>query len=412
MKRWLSVFLTTAMVVALFVGIGGTALASETKTLNLWHWDPAQSNAISKIIADYEAEHPDVKVEMSVIDFANYRTKLKTSIPAGTGPDIIVTGSFAAYEMIPAGLFMDLTERIAASDIDLTKMPKATLDIYTIDGHIYGIPKDYDTIGLYYNKEMFDAAGLAYPDESWTWQDLREAAKKLTIPGKQWGYISTPYSQTGIENNIFQNNGRVVDESRLKSVINSPENIETLQFFLDFITVDHSSPTGQELLEMPADQMFMAEQAAMMVGGSWAVAPVRDVLGTKFDVTHLPKGKRQATIIHGLAFAGSSKTKYPEETWNFLRMCATEKAQAYQYDCTIPGYEGSAQKWVENFPDHNVQVFIDMASYAVGDYIPVHNPGGATDAFEQEFNRIWLGEKTVEQGLADAEAAMNEAMSQ
>jgi len=392
---------------------GGTQAGGDNIVLQFSHWDPAQTPAMQRMAADYRELYPGRDIEINVVDSANYRTKLKTDIPAGTGADIIVAGSFAAYDMIANNLFMDLTDRIANdSTIDLSMLPSSTLDIYTIDGRIYGIPKDFDTIALFYNKEMFDEAGIAYPDESWTWDDLKANAKALTNED-HYGFISTSLSQTGIANFIFMNGGKIVDETRTKSLLNSPENIETFKFFLSFITEDKSSPTQQDQIEITPQQIFMSEKAAMVVDGSWMVGTYDEALGDKFDIAPLPAGKNgRACEIHGLCFAMNVKTKYPEETWDFLRYASTKQAQAHQFDSTIPGYQGAADEWVANFPNHNVQVFLDAVDYAVGDYIPVNNPGGASDAMEMAWSRIWTGELTVEEGLAVAEDEMNKAMNE
>src|SRR5437588_657670 len=72
--------------------------------------------------------------------------------------------------------------------VEMDKFPEGLTTIYNFEGNQYAIPKDFDTVGLWYNKTMFDEAGLAYPDENWTWDDLYNAAKKLTKPdGSQYG---------------------------------------------------------------------------------------------------------------------------------------------------------------------------------------------------------------------------------
>ncbi|MCC9850777.1 extracellular solute-binding protein, partial [Streptococcus agalactiae] len=104
--------------------------------------------------------------------------------------------------------------------------------IYNIKGEQYAIPKDYDTIGLWYNKKMFDAAGVSYPDETWDWNKLKEAAKKLTKPdGSQYGFLAPLHNQEGYYNFVYQNGGTIITKDK-KSGYDDPKTVEALKYYL------------------------------------------------------------------------------------------------------------------------------------------------------------------------------------
>src|SRR5688572_10992281 len=164
-KKWMVVLLVLTLVVC-----GGVlpATAQDQVTITYAIWDNNQLPAHEQIIAAFEAEHPNINVEPQVVPWGNYWDKLQTAVAGGEAYDVFwMNGpNFPVYAS--KGVLMDLQDTIDAAQIDMSVFPEALLKVYTYDGKVYGMPKDFDTIALFYNKAIFDAAGVAYPTADWT----------------------------------------------------------------------------------------------------------------------------------------------------------------------------------------------------------------------------------------------------
>ncbi len=158
----------------------------------------------------------------------------------------------------PTTSFLDLTDKIESSEkVNLDNYYKDIAELYQYDGKTYAIPKDYDTIALWYNKKMFDDAGIAYPDETWTWQTFADAAKKLTKEdGSQYGTaIPATFNQDGYYNLIYDMGGYIVSDDKKKSGWDDPKTIEAMQWLYDNV-VTTSMPKQETMGETNPDVLF------------------------------------------------------------------------------------------------------------------------------------------------------------
>lgn len=165
------------------------AANNEKVTLTMMYWDQIQKAAIDEMIAGFQKTNPNVEVKSTIVPWAQYWEKLQTTTVGQNAPDIFWMNvpNFPKYSN--SGAILDLQSYIDADKVDVGLYPKDLIARYSKDGHVYCIPEQYDTIGLVYNKELFDKAGEKYPDDTWTWDNLREVAKKLTkSDGSQYGF--------------------------------------------------------------------------------------------------------------------------------------------------------------------------------------------------------------------------------
>jgi multiple sugar transport system substrate-binding protein len=386
--------------------------ASDVETIDLYYWDENQKSAIDKIISGFEEENPQIKVIGTIVPWSQYWTKLQTTLTAGAGPDVFWLNAANAVQFIPAGLIYNIQELINEDRIDMSVMPDVSKELYTYNGDLYGIPKDYDNVGLFYNKALFDKAGLSYPDSTWTWQDYRNAAIELTIPGEQWGMWVSDFAYNAITTCfIYQNGGQIYNEAGTASAVNSPEAYEAVQFLYDCIYKYEAAPGGIQRNELKEETVFSSGKLAMSIGGNWFVPPYFEALGEDLGVAPLPKEKRRATIVHSLAWVMPSKSDSVESSWKFLKYLASKEAGVAQTDVVIPAYRGSEKKWLEKYPTLDLQVFIDAMEYGTPYPISVKNGQSAEQAFLRELENIWFDVKDIQSALIDAETAMNEAIN-
>ena len=198
MRKLFAILLTLCMVFS-FVSFA----SAEDVTITFAFWDNNQEPGMTAIAEAYMAAHPDVKVEVQVTPWNEYWTKLEASAMGGSMPDVFWMHSNQFFKYVTANTLLPMD-----FEYDYSPYPAGVTALYTYNDVHYAVPKDYDTIALVYNKEIFDAAGIAYPDGTWTWETLLETAKKLTDPEKGiYGFGAPNDRQSGYLNLIYQNEG-------------------------------------------------------------------------------------------------------------------------------------------------------------------------------------------------------------
>lgn len=421
--RFFSVLLALTMLTAVFAGCGkqegapaatdgGAAqTAAKPTELNLYYWDESFRGTMDEIVAAFTEENPDIKLNVTTIPWGEYWTKLQTTLPSSSGPDVFWINYMYTLEFAPKGLLLP----VADTSIDKTKFPESTLQMGSFDGTLYNVPFMLDTVALVYNKDLFDEAGVSYPSADWTWSELREAAKRLTVKdasGKttQYGYCVDPQSQMGTYNFLFQNGVSVYDEDMATPNFNTPAGREAMQFQYDMVFTDGSSPTGAQLEELGKDDRFMSGQIAMLYTVAPRMTKYYEALGASLDAVALPTGKEAACTLNACSFAGSAKSAHPDEVQRFLAFAASEKCQRLMAKMAMPPYEGAAADWAASFDGANAQAFIDAIDIARPLALTREAAGATRKIYETECANIFAGAKPVEQALADAESQILAAL--
>ncbi|NEW04983.1 sugar ABC transporter substrate-binding protein [Paenibacillus sp. SYP-B3998] len=384
----------------------------EKVTLTYGGW---KLDTITEVIKAFQASHPNIEVKAENTPYKQYFTKLETSAQGGTMPDVLLMNGPNFIKYADNGMLKDITGNIKADQLDLNNFPASLVSLYSLNGKNYGIPKDYDTIGLWYNKKLFDEKGVAYPDASWDWNKLVEAAKKLTDTSKGiYGFAAPMMNQEDYYNTILQAGGNVISDDHKKSGYDQPEAIEGLKFLTDLIQVHKVSPTLAQMTETAPADMFTSGKLAMYFDGSWAAFTINQNQDMKnnADVAVLPKGKKQGVVIHGLGNVISANTKHPKEAWEFVKFLASKEAAeiAAKQGGAIPAYKGSETAWLSAFPQYHAKAFIDMTAYASP--YPVSKNTSVWNTYETDIlKNAWTGEKSVADAAKELGAKMNQALA-
>ena len=396
-------------VLCTFLGCFSAALAQTTISYAIW--DNNQLPAHEQIVAAFEEEHPDVNVDIQVVPWGNYWDKLQTAVAGGEAYDVFwMNGpNFPVYAS--NGVLMNLQDRASADGLDTSVYPQALVDLYSFEGDVYGLPKDFDTIALYYNKDMFDEAGVDYPNADWTWDDLRNAAQALTKDGN-WGFASTTADQAGYWNFIFENGGQVLSEDGTQVLIGEPAACDAINYLYSFVQ-DGLSPDGATMSSVdPWTQLFPGGRVGMVVGGSWLARTYADA-EPNIDVAPLPREVERASIIHGLANVVWSRTENPDAAWEFVKFLGSDQAATIlaQSGTVIPAYNGFQDAWVESVPDMNLRVFMDATEYAVP--YPTAAQGMEWNVkIAEVLGEVWNGNEPIEGACQEAASAANAVLSQ
>lgn len=386
---------------------------SGTTEISYAIWDSAQEPGIRKIADKFEEKNPKIKVKIQVVSWDAYWTMLEAGATGGSLPDTFWMHSNEIYRYGANKMLLSLDDYIKKSkEVKLSNYPKGLTKIYNIKGEQYAIPKDYDTIGLWYNKKMFDAAGVSYPDETWDWNKLKEAAKKPTKPdGSQYGFLAPLHNQEGYYNFVYQNGGTIITKDK-KSGYDDPKTVEALKYYLSFVK-ENLSPKVTE--DKKRAEVMQNGQAAMGYFGSWNLNSFasNDYMKENFDVAVLPKandGKR-STIFNGLGNAISAKTKHPQAAWKWVEYLSSKEAQDMQakLGVAISAYKGSDKVWVDSNKTFAIKHFVEMIDYA-----QIRPYSNATTKWEdkvyEELKPAYLGKESLEKAVKKITKTMNRAL--
>ena len=255
MRKFLAALLTLCLALTLVAPI---AMAEEKVTITFAFWDTNQEPGMKAIAEAYMAEHPNVTVETQVTPWSEYWTKLEAAAQGGALPNVFWMHSNQFFKYVSAGMLLDLTDL----NLDYTPYPEGITALYHYEDKQWAVPKDYDTIALAYNKELFDKAGIAYPDDTWTWDTLRETAKKLTdAENGVYGFGAPNDTQSGYYNFVYQNGGFIFEDG--KSGFDQEATQEAIQTWADLMLKDGVSPSLESFTDMGNDDQFQAGKVAM-----------------------------------------------------------------------------------------------------------------------------------------------------
>ena len=423
MKKSVMVLLTAFVTFAVLFAGGAKESTATVKdsdvNLTIAIWDKNQEPGLTKIVQDFTAK-TGIKARIQVTPWEQYWTMLEAGATGGSLPDIFWMHSnefarYAEYKML-----LDLTGRISASkNIDMSKFPKDIVALYNAGGKQYAMPKDIDTIALWYNKTMFDKAGIKYPDASWTWDTFRDAAKKLTkTDGSQYGCAIRPdNNQAGWYNIVFDMGGEIVSSDKKKSGFDKAGTIKALTF-METVIKDGSMPPYNVLAENKAEALFEAGKVAMVTMGSWMLAELcnNDYVKANGDIAVLPKDAvsgRRASIYNGLGWAAAANTKYPEQAWKLIEYFGTKEAQTKQSDLgiVISACDGSVKNWVSAYPKFNLQAYLDMMADMV-----IRPYSKSTVAWEnmsiEKSVDLWTGKKSASAVCKEIASEMNKILAE
>ena len=252
---------------------------------------PRRSDLLNGLIKEYEADHPNVTIEASTgaAMTDDLLQKLQTGFASDTYPDISYAFGNWATELGVSGRTLDISDLVAEPDSGWDEFPEAATATATVDDKVIGFPAVVDNLGLIYNTELFDEAGLDYPNEDWTWDDFRAAAKALTDPDRN--RYGTAYPVSGSEDTVWrfwphlwQNGGDVLDDEG-QPAFNSEAGVEALEFWRQMAVEDQSVYLDQN--DQKYAPSFYAGSIGMIISGPWVLFDLKEA-GTPYDVTILP----------------------------------------------------------------------------------------------------------------------------
>lgn len=419
MKRMAAGLLAAGMAAGL-VGCGGGnqsgAAADGNVNLTFQIWDVAQRDGMQAMCDAYTAQHPNVKIEVQVTSWNEYWTKLEAAATSNQMPDIFWMHTNELLKYADNGMLADCSDIVDTSKFSEVSLSNASGS----DGTLYAVPKDKDTVGLVYNKEMFDAAGVSYPDESWTWDDLTDASQKIYDATGKYGYMAYGDDQLGYWNFVYQNGGYILNEDKTQAGFTQPATAEAMKFYIGLQQYDWC-PDQNYFAETAPGTAFFSEKGAMFFEGDWNIlAELQNYpeMQGKWDVAVLPKapnpvsGDGRATISNGLSYATAANNKNLDTVKDVLKFFGSEEGQRIQGEsgAAIPAYIGLEETFLGVFEEYdiNMQVFLDMFDYSIQSVNNASRPEWKSKV-NDELLKMYAGTVDIDTGLQNMQNIVDAA---
>lgn len=378
---------------------------------------PEQRRALEKMVEAFEAKHPHIRVRVD--SSSSGFQKLAIRLAGGDAPDVFYYISDRLPALVHREAVMDLNRFLAQDPaVDLTQYFPETVQSGTLDGKLYFFPFHFSTDLLFYNKDLFDRAGMAYPTTNWTWDDFLKAAQKLTVEENgrttQYGTLQprTLFLIRSFGGNCF--------DPALQSVqIDSEAARRALQFLVDLEKKHRVSPSQAQLKDMEKDDglnLFSTGKVAMFVGRTYMMTELSKLNRFSWDVAPVPRG---ALRYSRLAVGGNCiyrETRHPEEAWAFVKFFSGEEGSRICGSTRngVPALKKMAvsPEFLYTPPAH-VQVLVDSIRFSqIENYGLINWDEFFQKSFKAETDKVLFHASTIEDCLKtvarDAERTLRE----
>ncbi|WP_119069941.1 ABC transporter substrate-binding protein [Aggregatilinea lenta] len=396
---------TLLVVVMLAALVPASALAQDSVTIRFYNFssDPDHVEDLQTIIDAFEAENPNITIEVSSAPFADYFTLLEADLVGGDAPDVFELNfeSFVSYAA--NDVLLDLTPYVSG---DAPYYPRA-LEAFQSDGAQYALPESFSTVLLFFNKDLFDQAGIDYPTAEWTWDDAMTAAQAIRALGDDvWG-IYSPIQFWEFYKKAAQNNCAFFNADMTESTLNSPECVTALETMVSFVNED-VMPDQTELAGVANEELFLQGKLGMDVIGIWQFAAFADA-PFAWDIQLEPGAAQKAHHFFANGVAVSADSEHPEEAAAWAQfLTSSEIAATVRIDAgwelpaiDVPEYVAAYLE--QTPPDNREAVFEALES-------PVTPPVIERQTeMQDDLNQLLTA---VEMGELDPQSALDTAKEQ
>lgn len=284
---------------------------------------PFENDLYTKIyIPEFERRNPGIKVRFH--HFEDYPNRVLLSHAGGIAPDVIREGYEMSQAWTKRGLNLPLDRFIDGPDgIDRGDFIPMLWEGLKSGGETYAVPQDINAMGLFYNKDLFDRAGLKYPDSTWTWADLKNAVDRLTIDRNGDGRpeqkgIEMGWNGASFRPFMYQAGGRMWDGDR--AAFDSPETAQALEFYRSLMKTFTLVRSTEGRGGLGPDKFFQNGTVGMYLDGSWMTPSIsKGAPHLRFGVAPLPRGARASSVSGSCVWGIDRDSKHPEEAWKLVK---------------------------------------------------------------------------------------------
>jgi multiple sugar transport system substrate-binding protein len=365
--------LTCVLLAACGGAAGGTGSGDTTGITVVLFGDAIEVAGYGDLVAAFTDANPDIDVTLSpVATQDDLLARLTTSFAGGNPPDVFLL-NFRRYGQFAAqGAIDDAQPYLDASEVlDVDDFAQAPMDAFRFDGEtLTCMPQNQSSLVVYYNRDLFSAAGVELPEAGWTWEHFLAAAQALT-EGDTYGLGFRPM-MIRLAPFVWSNGGELVDDEDrpTRLTIDSGPAREALDFFLDLSTVHGVVPPDAEELSEDSEARFLRGRLGMYLNSRVAVPTLREIDDFTWDVAPLPiaPGGEEVSILHSDAYCLGAGAPNPDASWRFVEFAMSEEGQTILAASgrTVPSRLDVASSPVFVAPDEppaSSRVFLDAAEH-------------------------------------------------
>lgn len=407
MKKLVSLILALAVALSLT----GAAFAEEPVTITYATFSAsgAQEETLKKMVEVFEEKNPDIKVDVQLTGYDDYFTKLATTVGGGNAPDVFEMNmeNFLAYML--RGACADLTGLV-----DPASYSEGTLSAVSSDGKLYAVPMSFSTCVLFYNKALFDQAGIDYPDDTWTWTEAQAAAEKIRALGDDiWGYYQ-PISYNEFYKSVKGNGGSLLNEDYTAFTVNTPENVAVLEAMLARVRgEDRVMPNAEDMAGRGDWDLFSEGKLGMLVSGIWGFQTFTDQCDFDWDITVEPGFKDKSTFFFANVNCVSTESGKQEAAARFVDAMGSDPDIVQlrldaSWELPTIADQTKLTQYLEVTPPDNREAVFDSMDYAVAPPALLEQ-GAVSEIIGNVLGTLETNDMTAQEALDEIQAQLEEA---
>lgn len=395
-------------------------------------WDDNAAAAYKDSFDAFTAAHPDIRVEIELVPWQDYWTRLPQDIGSGTMTDIFWTNTSNFGIYADQGRLIDITVAIGE---DHDAWNESVVDLYTRDGTLWGVPQLSDSIALFYNKDAVAEAGVDVSALTWSPDPAADtflpALKELTVdsdgnhPGDEgfdrddvsmWGFNAQADLQAIWLEFLAQNGGVFQDGDEY--AFDSPEGVAAFQYLVDLINTEHVAPPAADTNAdgNASRDLFVQGKLALFQSGQYSLPEMTNIDSFEWGIAPMIAGPEgRIGVVHGVAALGNADSKNLEATIEVLKWLASAEGQRPlgETGAAFPAALDAQDAFTEYWDTQGVDT-AEFAAAAAGKTTPAPvgpRSNAGLDAISTVFPEMFEGRVPVEQALEQAQQAANEAIA-
>lgn len=406
MKKLLSLVLALVLTLSLCA----SALA-EPVTITYAHFSGAgaQEETLKKMIVVFEEKNPDIKIDLQITGYDDYFTKLATTVGGNNTPDVFEMNmeNYLAYML--RGACADLTGLVDASSYS-----EGTMAAVSSDGKLYAVPMSFSTCVLIYNKALFDQAGIAYPNDSWTWADVQVAAEAIKALGDDiWG-IYQPITYNEFYKSVKGNGGSLLNEDYTAFTVNSPENVAVLEAMVKRVRGEgHVQPTAEEMAGRGDWDLFQEGKLGMIITGIWAFPTFTEKCSFDWDIIVEPGYATKSTFFFANVNCVSPSSEKKEAAAKFADAMGSDPDIVQlrldaSWELPTIADQSKLSQYVEVTPPANRKAVFDSMDFAAAPPA-LKESGAASEIINNVLSTLEMNDISAQEALDDIQQQLEDA---
>lgn len=425
-KKWGIAFVVLALLVTIFTGCGSSgnnatkdssSSSADNKNetsggekIELTYWDASWNQQIApEVIKEFEAKNPNIKINVEFFPIDGMNDKYLLALKNKSGPDLIDIAADWTTPYAAVGGLLALDDYIAKDKVDMNDFWPGALKTIRVNGKVYALPYRSETHGLFYNKALFQKAGLDPAKAPQNWDELLADAQAISKSGDiAFGLVGKLSGDLSYQliNFIRSFGGDVLSEDNKKALFDQPEAIAAVKYYVDLYRNKLAPDSALSNTNTDSRNLFASGKVGMFLSGNYDIDPIKQAnANLDFGTAMYPQavGKERKLTLGGWNIAATSFTKHPEAAWKFVNFIASPEISA-KYSNTFSSRKSAMSN--PKYQDPLVQPFTKMLEY--GEPMPsVPQISQIRDILNNHVQQALLGQVSVEDAMKAAAKEVN-----